>query len=100
MITEPGQQAMLAIWRQHTHAEFELKDADAALATMTKNPNAFLVASGAGRNGRAAVHEFYAKKFLPNLSAVLELTSLAQTFGTDADQDELGALTQSAAARK
>ena len=31
----PDQQAMLAVWQQHTHAEFVLKDADAALATMT-----------------------------------------------------------------
>ena len=74
----PDQRAMLAIWQQHTHAEFGLKDADAALATMTENPYAFLVASGAGRNGRAAVHEFYAKKFLPNFPVDLELTSLSQ----------------------
>jgi carboxymethylenebutenolidase len=58
----PDQRAMLAIWQQHTHAEFGLKDADAALATMTENPYAFLVASGAGRNGRAAVHEFCAQE--------------------------------------
>jgi len=31
----PDQQAMLAAWQQHTYAEFVLKDADAALATMT-----------------------------------------------------------------
>jgi hypothetical protein len=34
----PYQQTMLATWQRHTHAEFELKDADAALATMTENP--------------------------------------------------------------
>ena len=34
----PDQQAMLATWQQHTYAEFELKDADAALATMTEDP--------------------------------------------------------------
>jgi hypothetical protein len=34
----PDQQAMLAAWQQHTYAEFVLKDADAALATMTENP--------------------------------------------------------------
>jgi hypothetical protein len=27
---------MLAIWEQHAHAEFVLKDADAALATMAE----------------------------------------------------------------
>ncbi len=32
------QHTMLATWQQHTYAEFVLKDADAALATMTENP--------------------------------------------------------------
>jgi len=43
----PDQRAMLATWQQHAHAEFVLKDADAALATMIENPCVFLVASGA-----------------------------------------------------
>jgi len=34
----PYQQKMLATWQQHTYAEFVLKDADAALATMTEHP--------------------------------------------------------------
>jgi hypothetical protein len=34
----PYQQTMLATWQQHTYAEYVLKDADAALATMTENP--------------------------------------------------------------
>ena len=83
------QQAMLATWQQHAHAEFVLKDADAALATMTESPYVFLVASGVARTGRAAVHEFYANKFLPNLPADLELTSLSQTFGADRIVEEM-----------
>ena len=83
------QRAMLAAWQQHTHAEFVLKDADAALATMSENPYVFLVASGVARTGRAAVREFYANKFLPNLPADLELTSLSQTFGADRIVEEM-----------
>src|SRR5215813_7487485 len=85
----PDQRAMLAVWQQHAHAEFVLKDADAALATMTENPYVFLVASGVGRVGRAAVHEFYANKFLPKIPADLELTSLSQTFGADRIVEEM-----------
>ncbi len=77
------QQTMLASWQQHTYAEFVLKDADAALATMTENPYVFIVPSGIGRVGRAAVHEFYANQFLPNIPPDFELTSLSQTFGND-----------------
>jgi hypothetical protein len=45
----PEQQTMLATWQQHTYAEFVLKDADAALATMTEHPYVFIVPSGIGR---------------------------------------------------
>jgi hypothetical protein len=51
----PDQQAMLAIWQQHAHAEFVLKGADAAPATMTENPHVFLVASGCGASPGAAI---------------------------------------------
>ena len=39
----PDQQTMLATWQQHTYAEFVLKDADAALTTMTENPYVLLM---------------------------------------------------------
>ena len=48
----PYQQTMLATWQQHTHAEFELKDADAALATMTENPYVLAIPSGTRRHAR------------------------------------------------
>ena len=49
----PDQQTMLATWQQHTYAEFVLKDADAALATMTENPSVLLISSGTGGTARA-----------------------------------------------
>jgi carboxymethylenebutenolidase len=85
----PDQQAMLAAWQRHTYAEFVLKDADAALATMTENPYVFLIASGVVRVGRAAVHEFYANKFLPGIPPDLEIASLSQTFGNDRIVEEM-----------
>jgi len=48
----PDQQAA---WQQHTYAEFVLKDADAALATMTANPYVLLISGGTGRAGRPSV---------------------------------------------
>ena len=59
------QQAMLATWQQHTYAEFVLKDADSALATMTENPYLLMIATGTACTGRAAVREYYADQFLP-----------------------------------
>jgi hypothetical protein len=51
----PDQQAMLPAWQLHTYAEFVLKDADAALATMTENPSVLLISGGTGRAGRPSV---------------------------------------------
>jgi carboxymethylenebutenolidase len=79
----PGHQAMLQIWQQHTYAEFVLKDAAAALATMTEDPYVLCIPSGAGGIGRAAVHDFYATRFLPFVPPDFELTPLSQTFGDD-----------------
>ena len=77
------QQTMLATWQRHTYAEFVLKDADAALATMTEDPYVLLIPSGTGGSGRAGVREFYANHFLPKIPPDFELTSLSQTFGND-----------------
>jgi carboxymethylenebutenolidase len=80
---------MLATWQQHTYAEFVLKDADAALATMTENPYVLLIASGVVLVGRAAVREFYANKFLPNIPPDFEITTVSQTFGDDRIVEEM-----------
>ena len=83
------QQAMLAIWQQHTYAEFVLKDADAALATMTENPYLLMIATGTACTGRAAVREYYADHFMPAIPPDLELTSLSQTIGSDRFVEEM-----------
>ena len=49
----PDPQAIAGRLQQHTYAEFVLKDADAALATMTENPSVLLISSGTGGTGRA-----------------------------------------------
>ena len=75
--------SMLAVWQQHTHAEFVLKDADAALATMTDNPYVLCIPAGTGGAGRAGVREFYAKHFLPYIPPDFELQTVSQVFGED-----------------
>jgi carboxymethylenebutenolidase len=85
----PDQQAMLATWQQHAHAEFVLKDAGAALATMNENPYVLLIGSGVMRVGRAAVRQFYADRFLPSVPPDFEITTLSQTFGDDRIVEEM-----------
>jgi len=77
------QHAMLAAWQRHTHAEFVLKDVDAALATMTENPYVLAIPSGRGGMGRAGVRAFYADEFLSCIPPDFELGSLSRTIGDD-----------------
>jgi carboxymethylenebutenolidase len=78
----PRHQAMLDTWQQHTHAEFVLKDVDAALATMTENPHVLRIPCGRGAFGRAGVRAFY-NQFLASVPPDFELTTVSQTFGDD-----------------
>jgi carboxymethylenebutenolidase len=74
---------MLSIWQRHTYAEFVLKDAEAALATMTANPYVLCIPSGTGGVGRADVRNFYTRHFLPQIPEDFELTPVSQTFGNN-----------------
>ena len=88
-VLTPDQQTLLAAWQRHTYAEFVHKDADAALATMTEHPYVLMVATGTACIGRAAVHEYYANRFLPAIPPDLELQSLSQTIGSDRLVEEM-----------
>jgi carboxymethylenebutenolidase len=88
-VLTPDQQTMLVTWQQHTYAEFVLKDADAALATMTENPYLLMIATGTACVGRAAVRQYYADHFLPAIPPDLELESLSQTIGSDRLVEEM-----------
>ena len=85
----PAAQTLLTVWQQHTHAEFVLKDADAALATMTENPYLLMIPTGTACVGRAAVREYYASHFLTAFPPDLELESISQTIGSDRLVEEM-----------
>jgi carboxymethylenebutenolidase len=48
-----------------------------------------LIASGVVLVGRAAVREFYANRFLPNIPPDFEITTVSQTFGDDRIVEEM-----------
>ena len=76
----PARQMQLSQWHRHTYAEFELRDADAALETMTDNPHVFCVPSGRGGTGKEGVHQFYANQFLSSIPPDLELLPISEIF--------------------
>jgi carboxymethylenebutenolidase len=59
------QAAMVATWDAHMAAEFESKDIDATMATMTAEPFVNHVPTLTGGVGYENVRAFYATHFLP-----------------------------------
>ena len=84
-----GHERMLSVLQQHLYAEFVLKDADVALATLTENPYVLLIPAGTGGIGKDAVRDFYSNHFIPNIPPDLELIPVSQTCSQDRIVDEL-----------
>ena len=84
----PAEQALIDVWNRHTAAEFEDKDADAAIATMTERPVLVHVPVGTGATGREALRKFYAETFIPNMPPDIALELLSRSVGQDRLIDE------------
>jgi carboxymethylenebutenolidase len=83
-----AQQRLIDAWETHTAAEFQLKDADAALSVMTDDPVLIHVPIGAGARGRDALHRFYAEIFIPQVPADASLDLLTRNVSDDHLVDE------------
>jgi carboxymethylenebutenolidase len=92
-MTGPGlsrqQQAMVELWERHMAAEFELKDIEATMATMTAMPFVNHVPVMTGGVGSEDVRRFYTAHFLSRHPPDTEVVSVARTVGTDRIVDEL-----------
>jgi carboxymethylenebutenolidase len=74
-----AEQALIDVWEAHTAAEFEQKNADAAIATMTEHPMLIHVPVGTGATGREPLRRFYKEIFIPQLPADAELQLLTRS---------------------
>lgn len=85
MVTEkqPKRPDLVEIWQQHTYAEFVLKDADAAVTTMTDDAYILLVPIMKSAVGKAAIRETYANEFISQTPADLALASVARAVSDD-----------------
>jgi carboxymethylenebutenolidase len=82
------EEMLIKVWEAHTAAEFEQKDADAAIATMTDHPVLIHVPVGTGASGREALRKFYAEIFIPQLPPDMELQLLSRAVGQGRVIDE------------
>lgn len=78
-----------ALWAAHCAAEFEHKDAAAAVETMTQTPYVNHVPTLAGGVGKQALLRFYASQFIPCNPPDLELKRISLTVGTTTVVEEL-----------
>jgi carboxymethylenebutenolidase len=78
MANSPSAQQLLDVWQQHTYSEFILRDAQAALNTMTDNPYVLMVPIAIGGQGRDGVYNYYHNYFLAQLPGDLVPTPVSQ----------------------
>ncbi|MFT3776221.1 MAG: nuclear transport factor 2 family protein [Minicystis sp.] len=84
-----AEKALSDAWDEHLRTEFAAHSADEAIATMTDDPHVNQVPVMTGGNGKAQLHEFYAKHFLPQIPPDLEMTPISRTVGQGRVVDEL-----------
>lgn len=83
-----AEKALIGVWEAHTAAEFDSKDADAAIATMTDHPTLIHVPANTGATGRAALRRFYAEILIPQMPSDVELQLLSRSVGQNRLVDE------------
>jgi len=83
-----AEQALIDVWEAHTAAEFEHKDANEAIATMTEHPVLIHVPVGTGASGREALRKFYREIFIPQMPPDAELQLLTRSVAQNRVIDE------------
>jgi carboxymethylenebutenolidase len=85
----PQQQAMVELWERHMASEFESRDVDATMATMTPNPVVNHVPVMTGGVGYNEVRRFYGTYFISRHPPDTQIVPVARTVGPDRIVDEL-----------
>jgi carboxymethylenebutenolidase len=83
------QELLLEVWQQHCYSEFVMKDAKAALTTMSDNPYVLMVPIAIGGRGRDGVYKFYHDCFLAQLPADIRPVPISQVVGEDILAEEV-----------
>ncbi|MEU8828072.1 ester cyclase [Streptomyces sp. NPDC048636] len=77
------------VWDLHTSSEFETRDVDATMSTMTDAPEVLHVPTAMGARGREAVRDFYSRWFIGHVPADFAIAPLTRTTGEDRIVDEM-----------
>ena len=85
----PEQQALSDLWDEHVRDEFAIKDADAALDTMTLDAYVNHVPVLTGGVGREELRSFYSEHFIPKMPSDTEIVPISRTIGSERLVDEM-----------
>jgi carboxymethylenebutenolidase len=70
-----------AVWAEHCRCEFELRDVDATLDTMTDDAHLLNIPTGHGGTGQNGVRRFYTDEFIGTFPDDIAVDSLGLTVG-------------------
>jgi len=77
------------LWEEHTGHEFVTRDTEATLATMVDDAYVNHVPVLTGGFGKAALREFYSRRFIPSMPPDTTLTPVSRTVGENQLVDEM-----------
>ena len=80
---------LVALWEAHCRYEFETRDVDATMATMTAEPYVNHVPTLTGGVGRDQLKRFYKYHFIGGNPPDTELVPVSRTVGADQIVDEM-----------
>ncbi len=83
-----AEQALIDIWEAHVRSEFEAKDIDATMATMTEGAYVHNVPTLLGGCGLEGVRDFYTQSFVYHLPPDTETIPISRTVGQSQLVDE------------
>jgi carboxymethylenebutenolidase len=85
----PAQEALQAIWEEHTWQEFGTRSTENVLATMVEDAYVNNIPVMIGGVGKAALGEYYSKYVISQIPPDFELVPISRTIGTDQLVDEV-----------
>jgi carboxymethylenebutenolidase len=77
------------LWEEHTKHEFETKNVESTLATMTDDAYVNHVPVLTGGYGKPALRAFYSRDFIPSMPPDTKLTPVSRTIGENQLVDEI-----------
>ncbi len=89
IIPAMAQHDLLKLWEEHTADEFEIRDAEATVATMVDDAYVNHIPVMTGGHGKDALRRFYSTDFIPVMPPDTKLTPVSRTVGEDQLVDEI-----------